>query len=97
MDPLIERKPNIAKQSKGQKARMHGPDNAARGSGTPLFLQRKPLSPALHGTIQRQEYREEEEELLQPKLKVSQPDDVYEKEADEVADRVMQMPETALR
>jgi hypothetical protein len=30
--------------------------------------------------------------LLQPKLEVSQPDDPYEREADEVADRVMRMP-----
>jgi len=93
----VDIKSRVEKEPENKIFMMRVPEKTARGSGTPLFLQRKPVSPALSGTIQRQEYREEEEELLQPKLKVSQPDDVYEKEADEVADRVMQMPETALQ
>jgi hypothetical protein len=32
--------------------------------------------------------------MVQPKLEISDPDDKYEKEADEVADQVMRMPDT---
>ena len=32
--------------------------------------------------------------LLQPKLAIGQPNDKYEKEADEVANKIIQMPET---
>jgi hypothetical protein len=35
-------------------------------------------------------------DILQPKLKVSQPGDTYEQEADRVAEQVMYMPETKL-
>jgi len=42
--------------------------------------------------LQRQADEEEEEELIQPKLTVGEPDDEYEKEAEQVADRVMRMP-----
>src|SRR5512137_1323143 len=35
--------------------------------------------------------------LIQAKLTVSRPDDIYEKEADQVADRVMRMPDPMLQ
>ncbi len=34
---------------------------------------------------------------IQPKLKVSEPGDMYEQEADRVADSVMRMPESAIQ
>lgn len=34
---------------------------------------------------------------IQTKLKVSRPDDPYEKEADQVADQVMRMPDLGIR
>lgn len=34
--------------------------------------------------------------FIQPKLNVSQPGDVYEQEADRVAERVMRMPDSAI-
>jgi len=35
--------------------------------------------------------------LIQRKLKIGEPDDEYEREADRVADKVMQMPEPSLQ
>ena len=35
--------------------------------------------------------------VIQPKLKIGQPGDVYEQEADRVADQVMRMPEPAIQ
>lgn len=37
------------------------------------------------------------EGLIQPKLKISQPNDIYEQEADRVADEVMRMPDPAIQ
>jgi hypothetical protein len=50
------------------------------------LLQPKPAG----GEIQRQPI--DEEEMLQAKLKVGPPNDVYEQEADHVAEQVMRMP-----
>ena len=60
------------------------------------LLQRQPIGDA---TLQRQiePEKEEEEELLQTKLSVGQPNDVYEQEADSVAEQVMRMPEPSMR
>jgi len=35
--------------------------------------------------------------LLQAKLKIGEPNDVYEQEADRVADRIMRMPEPTIQ
>jgi hypothetical protein len=35
--------------------------------------------------------------VLQAKLKIGQPNDVYEQEADRVADRIMRMPEPTIQ
>ncbi len=35
--------------------------------------------------------------MLSPKLRIGQPDDIYEQEADRIADRVMRMPEPGIQ
>ncbi len=66
---------------------------AGARAGMPIFLQRAVTS-AAPLLIQRQmDGEEEEKEPLQPKLRVGQQGDVYEREADRIADRVMGMPE----
>jgi hypothetical protein len=55
----------------------------------PPLLQSKPLD---NGMLQRQLEGEEEEEVLQAKLKIGNPDDEYEREADRVAGKVLHMP-----
>jgi len=47
--------------------------------------------------IQRQNIEEEEEEPIQTKLRIGQPDDEYEQEANRVADTIMAMPEPRVR
>ena len=59
-------------------------------SGIPLFLKSEVSSTLSSNIIQRQD---EEEEDVQPKLTIGQPNDKYEQEADRVADEVMRMPE----
>ncbi len=61
-------------------------------NGIPLFLKSGASSTLSSNIIQRQ-VEEDEEELIQTKLIVGQPDDIYEQEADRVADQVMRMPE----
>ncbi len=53
-------------------------------------IQRTPLCPCGGGCPRCQT-------VIQPKLSVGQPGDVYEQEADRVADMVMRMPETAVQ
>ena len=54
------------------------------------MLQRKPGCPCGGGCPRCQE-------LLQTKLKIGEPGDKYEREADRIADEVMRMPETSVR
>jgi hypothetical protein len=66
--------------------------------GVPLFLQSATLlSTCSPPAIQRQliEDEEEEEGVVQTKLKVGEPGDKYEQEADNVAEMVMRTPDTA--
>ncbi len=62
-------------------------------AGMPLFLQRAVSSSAPQLVQRQMDGTEEEKESLQPKLTVGQQGDVYEREADRIADRVMGMPE----
>jgi hypothetical protein len=75
---------------------------APRGNGSPAAKQsrsaRAPVHPilALQQTIGNQAVqRLIQSQQIQAKLKISQPGDPYEQEADEVADTVMRMPEPA--
>ena len=56
------------------------------------MLQRKPGCPCGGGCPRCQE-----QALLQPKLKINEPGDKYEQEADRIADEVMRMPEPAVQ
>ncbi len=65
---------------------------------TPLAQQGKPSANRINPLIQRQaELEFEEEDVVQPKLRIGQPNDKYEQEADRVADQVMRMPEPTLQ
>jgi len=56
----------------------------------PKYLQGKLESQKIDdATIQRQSLEEKEEELIQPKLAISTADDMYEREADRIADHVI--------
>lgn len=41
--------------------------------------------------------KEKEETFIQPKLKIIEPNDKYEQEAERVAERIMQMPEPTMQ
>jgi hypothetical protein len=58
-------------------------DRAEHSTACPVFPRTCPFGGACHTCPAR----------VQPKLKVGQPDDQYEREADYVADQVMRMPE----
>ncbi|MBU4295127.1 MAG: DUF4157 domain-containing protein [Desulfobulbaceae bacterium] len=70
--------------------------------GMPVFLQRQALYSAVSmQPVQRQPVEEEEDEdssapdsQVQAQLTVGAPDDEYEREADQVADTVMRMPDS---
>jgi hypothetical protein len=68
--------------------------SAAASTKSPL-PRRAPLHPILR--LQQTIGNRAVQRLIQAKLKVSQPGDVYEQEADRVADLVMQMPEPAIQ
>jgi hypothetical protein len=58
------------------------------------LIQLKPLAEQITLLVQRQvEEGEKEEEILQPKLTVGEPNDVYEQEADALAETVMGIPD----
>lgn len=97
---LIQKRRSLKKQpDRHEKA--HGehrhPDGSEAGSvGMPLFLQRAIEPSALEE--EQQEMDEEQGELgVQAKLSVGDPDDEYEREADQVADQVMRMPELGIQ
>lgn len=71
------------------------PDKGAE-AGLPLFLRSAALSVFPTTMLQRQPV-EEEEKILQTKLKVGEPNDIYEQEADRVADTVMRMPDSTVQ
>lgn len=54
-----------------------------------LFLQRTIGNRAVQRLFQSN--------FIQAKLKIGQPEDIYEKEADRVADQVLRMPEPAIQ
>ncbi|GAB4192868.1 MAG: hypothetical protein Fur006_37520 [Coleofasciculaceae cyanobacterium] len=62
----------------------------ARSTPNPSFSTRTPVHPLLQ--LQRQIGNQAVSRLIQAKLKVGKPNDVYEQEADRVADTVMRMP-----
>ena len=72
-----------------------------KGQGTETSLG--PYSPvgqifSLHSTVGNQAVQGLfHSGVIQAKLKIGQPNDVYEQEADMVADRVMRMPETVIQ
>lgn len=70
----------------------------------PLFTPSRPLRPAVvphlvstAGNTKAEIRRILRDPCLQAKLTVGAPDDVYEREADRVADEVMRMPEPRLQ
>jgi len=75
----------------GMPKEEHGAD-----SGLPLFLERSEAkAPASPPPVQRQPLEEEQETDVLPKLNVGAPDDEYEREADQVAETVMGMPNSS--
>ncbi len=67
--------------------------------GMPLFLQRAPLSLTWPSVIIQREREEEakdedlqEKAAIQTKLTIGQPGDIYEQEADRVANTAIRMP-----
>lgn len=69
-----------------------GPDPLSSSPGYLPVLQRKPGCACGGGCPDCQE-----EAAIQPKLRVGQPNDKYEQEADRVAEQVMRMPEPAVQ
>jgi len=77
----------------------HVDDEAVTDVGVPLYLKRSMLvrnpTPAIQRQIEDEEQEEKEGEVnpsVQAKLTIGAPDDEYEREADEIADCVMRMP-----
>jgi hypothetical protein len=65
------------------------PSSKSNSSYDPItFLQQTIGNHAVYGLFKAG--------TLQPKLKISQPNDIYEQEADRVAEQVMRMPETSV-
>src|SRR3954470_17557826 len=60
-------------------------------SNKPILSNRTPVHPILQ--LQKAVGNRAVNHLIQTKLKIGQPGDVYEQEADRVADMVMRMPE----
>ena len=69
---------------------------AGATAGMPIFLQRSDSSATLQ-VLQQQVGEKKNKELLHPKLTVGQPGDVFEQEADRVAEQVMRMPNPTAR
>src|SRR5690554_2004677 len=59
--------------------------NMQKGMGSSTFGKNQKNQPPFFKTI------------IQPKLKINPPNDIYEKEADSVAEKVMRMPETKMK
>jgi exonuclease VII small subunit len=79
-------------QTKAAEATRH---KTAAASVKPTLPTRAPLHPILR--LQQIIGNRAVTKLIQAKLKVSQPGDVFEQEADRVADQVMRMPEPSIR
>jgi len=71
--------------------RHHIPIHGVSHAANPLWLQRKACN--CGGSCPRCQ----SEARLQPKLKISEPGDRYEQEADRIADQVMQIPEPSIQ
>ena len=73
----------------------------ALSTNAPDRIQRQPIEEeeeliqpkSVSASIQRQPIEEEEEEPVQTKLTVADPNDEYEREADQVAEQVMRIQE----
>jgi hypothetical protein len=89
MRTLAVKEPSNTQRRQAEVNRAVVPSHRSLSSGV---LQRKP-SCACGGDCPRCQ----EGALLQTNLKISEPGDQYEQEADRIADRVMQMPEPAIQ
>jgi len=65
---------------------------ARDSSETTLYLQRANGNPVIQGLIGSDTSFDFRNVIIQPKLKISHPDDVYEQEADRTAEQVMSLP-----
>ncbi len=74
------------------EARSGLPDPLGVEAGMPAYLRPPRSASAANPPPLQRQPEEEEEELLQPKLTIGDANDEYEREADRVADRVMQAP-----
>lgn len=62
-----------------------------------LSLQQTIGNKAVGRLLQQLGVRSLEPEVIQTKLTINKPNDIYEQEADRVADQVMRMPEPAIQ
>jgi hypothetical protein len=82
------RKPKTTQQTTPAKSKKLGPARFGRdpGANLSLDLHRAIGSPAAHASLTNQ---------IQPKMEVNAPGDIYEQQADDIADAVMQIPDHA--